>query len=123
MADDKDVRAGHRGRLRDKFLNNGLEKFTDAEIIELLLAFGTPRRDCKQSARRLLQKFGSIRAVFEADRDELAQVEGVGPSNVVAIKFVNAVSGRYLEQRLVGRDYLSSSRNVFTYLRHNLENL
>ena len=41
---------GHRGRLRERFLKSGLDGFLDYEIIELLLTFGTPRKDCKQPA-------------------------------------------------------------------------
>lgn len=123
MSEKKDLRAGHRQRLRDKFLKNGLGKFTEEEIIELLLTFGTPRRDCKQAARSLLKEFGSIRSIFEADLSELAKVKGLGTNNPVAIKFINAVAGKYLEQRLVGREYLSSSRKVHEYLKHHMENL
>lgn len=119
----KDPREGHRGRLRDKFLNYGLEKLTEAEVLELLLSFGTPRKDCKQSARDLLDMFGTIRDVFEADPTLLAAVSGVGPANIVAIKLVHAVAGRYLERRLVGRSYLTSSAQVLEYLRHDLESL
>ena len=122
-SDRADTRAGHRQRLKDKFRESGLAKFTDEEIVELLLTFGTPRRDCKQSARQLLAAMGSIRAVFEAGPEELSQVPGVGPNNIVAIKFIYEVAGEYLEQRLVGRDYLASSKKVFQYLRHHLENL
>lgn len=118
-----DVRAGHRQRLRDKFLTHGLEKLTDEEVVELLLTFGTPRRDCKQTARALLKRFGGIREVFEAQPELLAQVDGAGPANIVAIKFIHAVAGRYLEKRLLGRDYLGSTRQVVEYLRHNLESL
>ncbi|MDY6852523.1 MAG: UPF0758 domain-containing protein, partial [Thermodesulfobacteriota bacterium] len=123
MSEKKDPRAGHRRRLREKFLQHGLDKFTEEEIIELLLTFGTPRRDCKQAARSLLKEFGSIRSVFEAELSELAKVKGLGTNNPVAIKFINAVAGKYLEQRLVGREYLSSSRKVHEYLKHHMENL
>ena len=119
----KETRAGHRQRQRDKFRRYGLEKFTDEEILELLLTFGTPRRDCKQAARALLKVFGSIRAVFEADEKNLTEVPGVGPNNVTAIKFIYGVAGKYLEQQIVGREYVSSSHRVFTYLRHHMENL
>jgi DNA repair protein RadC len=118
-----DAKSGHRQRLKDKFLADGLSKFTHEEIVELLLAFGTPRKDTKLAARALLQKMGSIRAVFEASPLELATVEGVGRSNIVAIKFIDAVAGQYLEQRLLGHDYLLSSKKVFQYLRHHMENL
>jgi DNA repair protein RadC len=122
-SESTDVRTGHRQRLRDKYLQSGLEKFTDEEIVELLLTFGTPRRDCKQAARGLLKKFGSIRAVFEAAASDLAEIQGVGANNVTAIKFIFDVAGRYLEQRLIGRQYLSSSKLVYEYLRHHMENL
>ena len=92
---------GHRARLREKFLTYGLTKFTDEEILELLLTLATPRQDCKQQARRLFSIFGSLRAVLDADAKELAQVEGIGPKNILGLKLVPAVSARYLEDRLV----------------------
>jgi len=119
----KDPREGHRQRLREKFLNHGLSKFTDAEVLELLLSFGTPRRDCKATARAMLKKFGTIREVFEASREELAGIAGAGPSNIVAIKFIHAVSGKYLRQRLTGKDYLESSKEILEYLRFEMESL
>lgn len=119
----KDLKQGHRKRLREKFRLHGLEKFTDEEIVELLLTFGTPRKDCKQPARELLKRFGSIQAIFQADIAELAEVKEIGQSNPVAIKFIVAVAGRYLKQDLMGREYLASSKKVFQYLRHDLENL
>lgn len=61
-----DPREGHRQRLRDKFTAYGLEKMTDEEVLELLLSFGTPRKDCKQIVRDMLKEFGTLRDVFEA---------------------------------------------------------
>ena len=117
----KDPCEGHRQRLRDKFWEHGLDKLTDAEVLELLLSFGTPRRDCKLAARTMLQAFGTLRDVFEADRDELAKIPGAGPSNIVAIKLVHAIAGKYLEKRLIQRDYLSGSAQVLEYLRYDME--
>ncbi len=51
---------GHRQRLKDKFHQHGIEAFTDSEVLELLLILGTPRKDCKEQARALLQHFGSL---------------------------------------------------------------
>lgn len=118
----KDAREGHRRRLRDKYLAHGLEKLTDEEVLELLLSFGTPRRDCKETARAMLKNFGTIRDVFEADSELISQIPGAGPANIVAIKFIHDVAGKYLEQRLLGKIYLSSSAQVLEFLRHDLEN-
>lgn len=114
---------GHRQRLRRKFLSQGLAKFTEEEVLELLLTFGTPRRDCKQQARELLKRFGDLRSVLEAEPFQLAQIAGVGENNTIAIKFIHAAAGLYLEQRVTGRVYLGSSAEVLAYLRHHMENL
>ena len=56
---------GHRQRLRDKFLAHGIEAFTDSEVIELLLSFGTLRSDCKDAARAALAQFQGLPAVLD----------------------------------------------------------
>ena len=114
---------GHRQRLRDKFLAQGIEAFTDAEIIELLLTFGTPRSDCKEAARVLLAQFGSLPAVLDAAPVQLQQVKGVGPKNTFALHFIQGVARRYLHQRVVGKEYVRSSREVADYLIHSMRGL
>ena len=93
MSTQKD-NEGHRQRLRDKFLKNGLDGFLDYEIIELLLTLGTPRSDCKQSARDALKKFGSLKSVLEATPVELKEIKGIGENNVFGLKIAQAVSRR-----------------------------
>ncbi|MBU1161105.1 MAG: hypothetical protein KKF96_00995, partial [Proteobacteria bacterium] len=65
---------GHRKRLRDKFLNTGLEGFHDYEVIELLLTLATPRKDCKEAAKTALNKFKTLQGVFEASSKSLCEV-------------------------------------------------
>lgn len=110
--------AGHRQRLRDKFFNRGLEALNDDEVLELLLTLGTPRRDCKETARAALKSFGSLPAVLEAAPDQLRQVKGLGPNNSFAINFIQAVARRYLQERSRHRTFLRSSGAVADYLVH-----
>jgi len=112
--------AGHRARLREKFFSRGLEALNDDEVLELLLTLGTPRRDCKETARDLLKTFGSLPGVLEAEPDRLRQVRGVGPSNSFAIHFIQAVSRRYLKKRSRARTFLRSSGAVADYLIHTM---
>jgi DNA repair protein RadC len=58
--------AGHRQRLRERFLANGLEGFHDYEVIELLLTLATPRKDCKAAAKAVLKRFKTFQGVLEA---------------------------------------------------------
>ena len=114
---------GHRQRLRDKFQQHGIETFTDAEILELLLILGTPRKDCKEQARALLNHFGSLAKVLEAPGAELQKIKGVGPNNSFAVHFLHGVARRYLKQRLQDKQYLHSSQQVADYLVHSMRDL
>jgi len=107
---------GHRGRLREKFLQAGLDGFHDYEVIELLLTLATPRRDCKQAAKSALQRFKTLPGVMEASAEELQEVAGIGPKNLIGIKLVKAVADRYLTRRLERKTALGNSRQLFEYL-------
>ncbi len=114
---------GHRQRLREKFLALGIESFSDEEVIELLLTLGTPRSDCKEAARAALKNFGSLPAVLNAPGDELRKIRGIGPKNVFGLHFIQGVARRYLKQDLVGKKYVTSSRQVADYLIHSMRDL
>jgi DNA repair protein RadC len=114
---------GHRQRLRDKLLAQGIEAFTDSEVIEMLLTFGTPRSDCKEAARAALAQFKTLPAVLDASPVQLQQIKGIGPKNTFALQFIQGVARRYLRQRIVGKQYVHSSREVADYLIHAMRGL
>lgn len=108
--------AGHRERLRERFLNGGLEGFHDYEVVELLLSLNTPRKDCKQSAKALLKRFKSFQGVLEAGDKQLCEISGVGPLNSLGIRLIKAVADRYLEHKIVSKDVVSNSTDLLEYL-------
>ena len=89
------IHDGHRQRLRARFIEYGMESFTDIEALELLLFYAVPRRDTNALAHALLEHFGSYRAVMEADLDALEKVPGIGANAAVLIKLVAAHGTRY----------------------------
>ena len=107
---------GHRQRLRDRFLKNGLDGFYDYEIVELLLILGAPRKDCKQLAKQALKKFDSLKDVLEADPKDLQDIDGIGSNNVFGLKIAQAVSRRYLADRVINKNFIRSSDEVLQYL-------
>ncbi len=112
--------AGHRGRLRERFLASGLEGFHDYEVIELLLTLATPRKDCKEIAKALLKRFKTLPGVLEAAPADLLRINGVGPVNIFGLKLVPAVSRRYLKQQLQSKELVNNSKALFDYLDHIL---
>ncbi len=111
---------GHRERLREKFLESGLTGFHDYEVIEMLLALATPRRDCKDIAKEALSRFKTLQGVLEAPPASLQEVKGIGPTNVFGIKLIQAVADRYLEKRISQKDILSHSKALYDYLYYNM---
>ncbi|MBW1836706.1 MAG: DNA repair protein RadC [Deltaproteobacteria bacterium] len=111
---------GHRQRLRARFFAAGLAGFHDYEVIELLLTIATPRKDCKDAAKAALKRFRTFQGVLEASPRELCEVKGIGPKNLFGIKLIKAVAERYLEKRLIKKDALNSSKDLFDYLCHSI---
>ena len=111
---------GHRQRLRDKFLASGLSGFHDYEVIELLLTLATPVKDCKEAAKAALKRFKTLQGVFEAPPNELCEVEGIGPKNILGIRLIKAVADRYLRKKLIRKDPVNNSKELFDYLYHSI---
>ena len=85
---------GHRARMKQKFLEQGLEGFADHEALELVLFYAIPRRNTNETAHLLLKRFGTLKGVLTADVRELEDVPGVGPNAAVLLKLLRAVGER-----------------------------
>lgn len=116
----KHTGAGHRKRLREKFLQGGLGGFLDYEIVELLLTLGTPQKDCKQMAKEAITKFGGLRGTLDASFAELEQVEGIGPSNAFGIKLFQAISEKYAHEKIPKKIPLTSPQAVVNFLKEKI---
>ncbi len=90
---------GHRKRLRERFLREGLDGFDAHTVLEMLLFAVNAQRDTNQIAHRLINCFGSLSAVFDAPYEDLLKVEGVGEAAATLIKLVPELSRRYLSDR------------------------
>ena len=79
---------GHRERLRQRFIGQGLEGFEHHEILELLLTYAIPRADTNPIAHRLLNHFGTFHRVLQAHPRELMQVKGIGPNAATLVSMM-----------------------------------
>lgn len=112
--------AGHRGRLREKFISAGLTGFHDYEAVELLLSYAIPRRDVKPLAKKLVAKFGGIRGIIDAGADELLATQGVGPHSAVLIGLVKELATAYLKEGVTRGKAVSSPADVVDFLALSL---
>lgn len=112
--------AGHRKRLRERFLRGGLDGFGDYEIVELLLTLGTPQKDCKSIAKEAIKYFGGLREVLDVSYEELQKVNGIGPSNAFGVKLFQAISERLAREKIPEKVTLNSSKAVANYLQKSI---
>ena len=116
MADSDDSSAGHRARLRERFLAGGANALLDYELIEYLLGLTIRRIDTKPIAKRLIEQFGGVGPLLAADTAALRR-EGVSDPAIAALKIAEATALRLLETRIEGRPILSSWNALGDYLQ------
>lgn len=115
---DADDHAGHRQRVRDRFVKIGGDAFEDYELLEIALHLIIPRRDTKALAKALLREFGSFSAVFNASPARLANFEGLGKTTAANMKVIQAVAARFGRDRVdTEKPILSSWNQLIDYCR------
>lgn len=93
------IHEGHRQRMKERFLREGLDHFSDVQVLELLLFYIIPRRDTNPIAHALLDRFGTLAHVMEAPMEELQKVPGIGPNAAMLLNVVTAVGRYYMVHR------------------------
>lgn len=110
------IHQGHRGRIKQRFSEFGLENFSDIEALELLLYYAIPRRDTNELAHLLLERFGSFRGVMEARIEDLSAVPGIGENAALLIRLVTELNRRYLISGHNRSTRIKSSKEAGAYL-------
>ncbi len=96
MSNEKGIHDGHKGRLRDKFCKyENFYVFEDHEKIEMVLNYADVRRNQNETAHNLIKRFGSIKGIFDAERQELEEVPGVGKSIATYILMLRQLIAEY----------------------------
>lgn len=103
--------SGHRERLRAEFLARP-ESFPDHKLLELLLFYALPRQDTNPVAHELLEQFGSIRGVLDAEPKALIRVSGVGDRAAVLFRAAKELGRRYHAQRSSVTDLVRNTRDA-----------
>lgn len=96
----RNLHENHRARVRKRFEDEGLKTFADHNVLELLLFYSIPQKDTNDIAHRLLDEFGSLSAVFDAPKDVLMNVVGVGENTATLIKLMPELFSRYEQDKI-----------------------
>lgn len=110
------IHKGHRQRLKERFLREGLDNFTDIQALELALFYAIPRKDTNPIAHALLDRFGSLDQVLDAQVEELAKVPGMGESAAVLLHLITEMGRYYLVSRSTQSKVLPTLEDCASYL-------
>ena len=108
---------GHRQRLKQRFLSDGLDQFEPHNLLEILLFFGIPQKDTNPIAHELINTFGSLSAAFDAPFEELLKIKGMTENAAVLMKMVPAIFRRYELDKLDQSAVLKNSRDIGQYIK------
>ncbi len=118
----ENLHAGHRKRMRKEVIEQDFpESMPDHKVLEVLLYYGIPQKDTNELAHTLINTFGSLTGVFEADADSLFQVKGMTERAVALIKLILPFCRRYTADRNSNIKEFSSIEKLCEYLveRHH----
>ena len=102
----ENIHAGHREKMRDRFIQDkGFENFQDHQILELLLFYANTRGDTNPLAYKLI----------EARPEQLMQVKGIGKQQAVLISMVVPLTRVWHRCAMAAPDRISNSREAEDY--------
>ena len=99
---DNQIHKGHRNRLKQNMIENDFN-VSDINLLESLLFYSVSRADTNETAHRLINAFGSVSAVLEADIEDIKSVEGVGENSAFLIKLVSKLGKRAISEKRNGK--------------------
>ena len=111
------IHKDHRQRVRERYLKEGLDGFSEVQVLELLLFYVIPRQDTNPIAHRLIDRFGSLYQVLEAPVEEMEKVEGIGPNAALLLSLITAVARVYAVNRTEKQKILRTIEDCGEYLK------
>lgn len=107
-------------RPREKLLEHGSSSLSDAELLAIFLRTGVSGKSAVDLARHLLNEFGSLRALLEADLRSFCRPLGLGPAKFTQLQAVLEMGRRHLAERLRRDCALQSPQAVRDFLTSQL---
>jgi DNA repair protein RadC len=110
-------------RPREKLLARGPAALSDAELLAIFLRTGVPGKTAVDLARELLQSFGGLRPLLEAERGSFCAHHGLGQAKFAQLQAVLEIARRHLQAELQRSDSLenpeATRRFLCSRLRHH----
>lgn len=107
-------------RPREKLLKNGPKSLSEAELLAIFLRTGIQGMTAVDLARHLLDRFGSLKALLEAEQTVFCSSPGLGPAKYALLQSVLEMANRYVMEDLEQNCALTSVAKTRAYLTQEL---
>lgn len=96
----KNIHEGHRKRLLEQINNGGLENMSDVVALEFILTYIFPRCDTNEISHALLDRFGNVAEILNADWTLLKDVPGMGETSAKKLHLLVDIFNYYTDKFL-----------------------
>ena len=110
----------HAKRPREKLLTKGVKSLSDAELLAIFINSGTKGKTAIDLAYALLNRFGGIRNIFDADEKQICNSPGIGKAKYALLQASLEISRRYLEEQLINTNIIDNAQLASLYLTSKL---
>lgn len=104
-------------RPREKLLLKGPSSLSNAELLAIFLRTGVSGMNAIELAGFLLEDFGSLRALMEADLAQFSQRKGLGSAKYAQLQATLELSRRHLNEMREFEDVMQDSQYTKRYLK------
>ncbi|WP_236860077.1 JAB domain-containing protein [Candidatus Formimonas warabiya] len=112
---DKKLHEGHRRRVKERYLTEGLDSFTDHQVLEMLLFYCIPMKDTNEMAHKMVREFGSLAGLFEADPRDIGQRCGVSENTAILVSLIPSLARRYFKGKWGEKPVLNTPSKAGAY--------
>lgn len=102
---------------REKLALKGAEALNDEELLAIFLRTGSCGISVMVLARQMLNEFGSLYGILSANREQLANIKGVGVAKITQLQAVAETARRFFASQLARENVMENPQVTRDYLQ------
>lgn len=103
-------------RPREMLIKKGAKSLPLSKLLAIILRTGREGVSAEELAKRLLNHFGSLRAIDSASISEICEIDGIGPAKAAQIKAALEIGKLFYEEKAEKKRRIKKAEDVLSYV-------